>query len=544
MLEYYKPKRSVDVIGNKKEIDYLREYLKSFDLGEKNPNKPNLIIIGEHGIGKKLIVNLLLNELDFVKMVPSINSLGGKVKSAENYYHKLCNQKNLFDYSNYNRVKIALVVDDIENISNKGEKDIIKKLIKINIARKKIPIIIITTPGHNKMITNLKKGKSIETLFLYPPSYDNLENYIKHVGRNEHMIFAPTLGIANGVIDRIIEHSQNDVRRLIFILEELKHLFKTELITVEKFNDYMQSSMKKNIDLGIFESTRLLLNDYVNMEEAQILYETDRSTIPLIFHENYLSNISKQYEGLNIEDKMNMICEISRCMSEGDKIEGIIYSHQSWNLQNVHGFLTCVAPSYLINSFDNKTCKRETYEYTKDFNKTSIMKINKKVILNVKQNSYMQNMDIHDFVYLNNIIKNLINAKRYDEIKTLIGDYKWKTKQFESLLKIDKTNIYPVSLQKKTKITRRTKDTGLQNEDGTKVPAPVATPAPQNNSVLDNALKKELYPYLGLKLISDKKKQGKARKATDKNAVDEEESESEDEVEDEDDSDDESDDDE
>jgi hypothetical protein len=280
------------------------------------------------------------------------------------------------------------------------------------------------------------------------------------------------------------------------------------------------------------------------MEEAQILYETDRSTIPLIFHENYLSNISKQYEGLNIEDKMNMICEISRCMSEGDKIEGIIYSHQSWNLQNVHGFLTCVAPSYLINSFDNKTCKRETYEYTKDFNKTSIMKINKKVILNVKQNSYMQNMDIHDFVYLNNIIKNLINAKRYDEIKTLIGDYKWKTKQFESLLKIDKTNIYPVSLQKKTKITRRTKDTGLQNEDGTKVPAPVATPAPQNNSVLDNALKKELYPYLGLKLISDKKKQGKARKATDKNAVDEEESESEDEVEDEDDSDDESDDDE
>jgi replication-associated recombination protein RarA len=57
----YKPLKISDVIGNKKQITILKNYLNDKSL---NKNKP-IIISGNHGIGKTLTVKLILEEIGY-----------------------------------------------------------------------------------------------------------------------------------------------------------------------------------------------------------------------------------------------------------------------------------------------------------------------------------------------------------------------------------------------------------------------------------------------------------------------------------------------
>jgi hypothetical protein len=87
--------------------------------------------------------------------------------------------------------------------------------------------------------------------------------------------------------------------------------------------------------------------------------------------------------------------------------------------------------------------------FTTDLNKTSIKKINKKNINNT--NRCFDNMNIFDYIYINKIIRELINQEKIEECVKLMIGYNIKLEHIESLLKIDKIKNTKTSLTSKQK---------------------------------------------------------------------------------------------
>lgn len=471
-LDKYKPTKLSDVLGDKNQIQKIDKFVKQFNKKNLDISKilnPNLIITGTNGVGKTLTVDLVLQENGFEKIVGELSNISvarktkrkkksekeviGPNRSVRTYYMTLKNNKQLLSNGQYIRKKIALVFDDVSNISNPKEKEAIKAIIKMNNKFKEFPIIIIANTKHSKTITELKKmvtfivkktidgkksnTKVINEILFRPPDYNDMERFVKMICTKEKLkLIQPKSD--DDIYIELIDHAQYDVRRLINILEELKLIYQDTNITIEKLEQYCETSKTKDMNPGIYEATRMLLNKYTNMDEALLLYGEERATIPLIVHENYPLNIRGQYPKMSIDEHVNMLYSISKSISESDKVDGLIYSSQCWNLQSVHGFYSCVMPSYYINKPPGKLANKENYRYTQDYNKTSIKKINNKVIKKAQEHQCLKKVSIYDFLYMASILKTLLERKDYEVFADLMKPYKLKLKEIESIIKIDK----------------------------------------------------------------------------------------------------------
>ena len=486
-LNKYKPNTLNDIICDKSVIQKFDKFFKQFTskkLKLDDLTNPNLIISGPNGIGKTILVDIILQTYNMEKITSNLSNISIARKkrskterdvlttnrSVNTYYFSLINSKKLLPTGEYSKKKIALVFDDISNISNPKEKEAIKAIIKLNNKFRKLPVIIIANTKHSKTVNEIRKNLAYEQrvqadddsfkkikvtneIIMRQPDSNQLIQFVEKICAAEKLIIEKKNNYDCEIILRIIEHSQYDIRRLINILEELKLIYKTEKITMDKINEYCDASKTKDIDPGIFEATRVLLNNYTDIESALMLYSEDRATIPLMVHENYPLNIREQYKDVSIDDQIDMMYNISKSISESDKVDGLIYSNQCWSLQPVHGFYSCVMPSYYINSVPDKLCRAEKhlYVYTKDYNKTSIKKINNKVIKKAQENLFFKKVSIHDFLYIALILKILIEKKEFDKLAHLMGPYKLSVKEIEAIIKIDKIKKSTITLTSKQK---------------------------------------------------------------------------------------------
>jgi len=484
-LDKYKPNKLSEVLGDRTQIQKINSFIKQFTKKKINidsiPN-PNMIISGSNGIGKTLITDLVLQENGFEKVVADLSNISvarrgrtrktdkeltGQNRSVNTYYMVLSNNKKLLSTGEFSKKKIALVFDDVSNISNPKEKEAIKAMIKTNNKYKEFPIIIIANTKHNKTVNDIRKlvtyvvrktdadGKKdnykvINEVSLRSPDYCELERFIKKICTNEKFTLVKKKTDEDDICLTMVEHAQHDVRRLINVLEELKMIYENK-VTYEDFIKYCETSKKKDLDPGIYEATKMLLNDYTNIDSALTLYGEERATIPLMVHENYPLNIRTQYPKMSIENQLKILYNISASISESDKVDGLIYSSQCWNLQPVHGFYSCVLPSFYINQMPNKRCIKENYKYTQDYNKTSIKKINNKVIKKAQENQFLKKMSIHDFLYMASILKVLIERKEFEKVAELMSPYNLKLKEIESIIKIDKIKKPKTTLTGKQK---------------------------------------------------------------------------------------------
>lgn len=472
-LEKYRPQSLSEVIGDRKNIDMINDFIGQFLQGDPEKIKcPNLIISGNNGIGKTLITDLAISSNGFEKRIANLSSISvsRKVKRAKTdkgalgphrdvniYYQTLTNSKQLTLTGNFEYRKIVLVIDDASNITNPKDREIIKALVKINNKYKKFPIIITTNRNHSKTVIELRKlstittkktakngrkinSKTINEIFLYPPSSMDLENLIKNICSKENLVFRNTRPNEDDIHIRLIEYSQFDVRKLINALEDIKTIFGNDVVTTEKLEIFLETAKKKDVNIGIHIATGNLLNNFRGINTTLRLYSEERATIPLMIHENYSRNICNQYRKMPINKKIQLSRDISRNISISDKVDGLIYSNQLWSLQSVHGFYSCVMPSYLINKYPNKECREEKYEYTKDYNKTSIKKINNKVIKKAQEHPSFKQISVVDFLYISFIFKSLLERKDFETIANLVRPYRLKLNEIESIIKIDKIN--------------------------------------------------------------------------------------------------------
>ncbi len=439
----YQPKNLNEVIGNKQQILKIRKWLVNFDNSENHA----IVISGGHGIGKNLLIKLLLAETGY--LIKNIYSTNLKNKNIISEIIQTCTKtKNI--YTSFNQSvnqKYAIVIDDTESISLSSEKDNLLELFKYNSTNRYFPLIFISNLQHSKLINNLKK-MSLD-IQLNAPSINEIKDYIKQICIKESM------NILNDLIfDQIIKFCQSDIRRLLFVLQDLFYTYNNKIITIEMFKEYQYMTQRKDIDVGLYYAAKNLLDDYKSINKCLQLYETEKVLLPLTIYENYYKKIFKQS---NLTEKMilDIMSNVTNSVSIGDVIETNIYSDQNWFLQNIHGFYTCANTSYTMNTYNKTKTKTKTkleYDlvFSADLNKTSSKNINKKKNISLLQCKF-KNKNIEDVLYINKIFYELEKNKNTIVIKSLKKIYSLDNKNIQIALKIDKTNIK--INEKKNKIT-------------------------------------------------------------------------------------------
>ena len=425
-INKYKPNNIDQIIGNSDKIEFIFDWLNNII-----NNKQGIIISGSQGIGKTLSIELILKKMGYIVRIINLNDI--KEHRTYNDFDDYYNFNNSI-YSKINlskNKKVALIIDEIENITLTSEKKFIMDIYKENNKTKSFPLIFISNNQHSKLLNELKKGCT-EVVFNIP-TIKEINKLILNICSNENISFSTEKNIED-----IIKFSQFDIRRLINLLQELSYHSINGKITKQQVSEFINKSKEKNINVGLFDSTSKILNNYLDHETIIKYYETEKVLLPLMVHENYIKKILYKSD-----NPWNNILNISESLSNGDNIETSIYTDQNWYLQNIHGFFTCLNTSYWINKDkSNYKLNNDDLKFSLDLNKTSLKNINRKNILNLSK--IINNKSNLEILMLNKICNNFIeNNKELELIKILNGYEKdISIKQVELCLKIDKTTEF------------------------------------------------------------------------------------------------------
>ena len=304
-----------------------------------------------------------------------------------------------FTFNNDNNNKNVLLIDELESVITLNDKNGVFNIIKENNYKRWMPIIIITNNQHNKQLNEAKKYSN--EIKIYPPYHSEISKWISNITKNEKIFFD------YDIINKFIEYCQNDMRKMLIQLDELKINYGSTKITMNIFENFISIMKKKDLDFDLYKATNKMLTDYKDIETCLELYETEKVLMPLMIHENYHKFI-KTEEYSKILDNL----------STGDILENYIYGEQNWDLLELHGLISCCIPSYYINKYSNNT-KVGTLVFAADLNRTSVKKMNKKNInktndsLNKNSIKNIRNKSIDEFIYMGEIINKLneLNTK-------------------------------------------------------------------------------------------------------------------------------------
>jgi replication factor C subunit 1 len=426
-INKWKPKNIKDIIGNTTAINDIDEWLKTFN----NQKMKSLLISGNLGIGKTLIIKLLLEKYNYyTKIINPDDIKDYRISEDFNDFYNFKNSiKQQITFINEKKQNLAIIFDNIETISLLNEKKFIQEIQKINMKKHLFPLIFISNNNHSKLVSDLKKY-SIEIKIYSPSTYDMLK-LVKKICMNENIIINN-----NESIIKLIEFSQNDIRRLINILQDYSYSYKN--INNNNVEEFITKSIKKNTDISLYEATISLLNNYDNYDTIYNLYETEKVLLPLMIQENYYKKVFSTQNKHNFKEQLKQASNIIDSLSLGDNIETSIYTDQNWYLQNIHCFYTCIDTSYWVNKNGQKL-NYSNIKFSADLNKTSLKNINKKNISNLTK--IIGKKSIFEILMLCNLSNELMKKNNSDIIINKLKEYKndIDIKDIELCLKIDKT---------------------------------------------------------------------------------------------------------
>ena len=443
-INKYRPKQLNQIIGHKNQINKFKDWLVNI---KTKPKNNALIITGNHGIGKTLTVRLILEEAGYLVRIINPNEIKDlrNLEDIEEYYNQnnsILSKLNL--YKNKNN-KIALIFDETENISLTSEKKYIMDIYKENNKTNSFPLIFISNNQHSKLLNDLKKN--CEEIRFFSPFTSEIKNLIKIICNNENF----KINEVDELYDKIINFSQFDIKRLINILQELSFHYK-KIEDIKTLDIFFDKSRQKNIEIGLYEATEKLLNNYNDYETVIKLYESEKVLLPLMIHEHYFKKILTK-SNQSWDKVIYSLVKTSDSISRGDNIETSIYTDQNWYLQNIHGFYTCLNTSFWINKVNsNYNLTVDKMNFSSDLNKTSLKNINRKNINNLMK--IISNKSIDEIIYINQLANHLFKEGKEEVLINILQNYKKdiSVKEMELCLKIDKTRDFLTLSSKEKKL--------------------------------------------------------------------------------------------
>jgi len=331
---------NINKILNREEKEReIKNILMDFELNKNNLLfKKGIYIYGDPGTGKTTFVTNILKDLNY----DIIRYDAGDIRNTsviEDITKHNMSDKNIMSLFNKNVKKIAIIMDEIDGMNN-GDKGGINSLIKLirpkKTKKQKLeevtmnPIICIGNYRVDKKIKELMKvcntielttPNTLQILLITSNLLPNIDTIIKN---------------------KLINYVQGDLRKLNSMYNLYKN--KPQLFTIEIIENIFQI---KSYNDDTKKITNKLINEYYPIQDHNnIMNETDRTSVGLLWHENIIDAIEKVDKKQSIPFYIQQLDNI--CFS--DYIDRITFQKQIWQFNEM---------SSLIKTFKNNKLYHE-----------------------------------------------------------------------------------------------------------------------------------------------------------------------------------------
>jgi DNA polymerase III delta prime subunit len=397
----------------------IKKILNDFECNKNNLLfKKGIYIYGDPGTGKTSFVFNILKELNYDIIKYDAGDIRNTSVIEDITKHNM-SDKNIMSLFNKKIKKIAIIMDEIDGMNN-GDKGGINSLIKLirpkKTKKQKLeevtmnPIICIGNYRVDKKIKELMKV--CNTIELKTPNQLQILNITESLFNK----------IESNLKTKLVTYVQGDLRKL----NNIHNLFKNkpELFTCEIIENILQI---KSYNDDTKKITNKLIKDYFPINEHNnIMNETDRTSVGLLWHENIIDVIEKMDKKKSIPFYISQLDNI--CFA--DYIDRITFQKQIWQFNEM---------SSLIKTFKNNKLYHETFmtknktipcevRFTKVLTKYSTEYNNSLFIQKLCQKLGMDKKDLFGFFI------ELSNNHETSEIINLLDNYE--------ISKLDINRIY------------------------------------------------------------------------------------------------------
>jgi len=397
----------------------IKNILKDFELNKNNLLfKKGIYVYGDPGSGKSKFVSDILKSLNY----DIIKYDAGDIRNTsviEDITRHNMSDKNIMSLFNKNAKKIAIIMDEIDGMNN-GDKGGINSLIKLirpkKTKKQKLeeitmnPIICIGNYRVDKKIKELMKV--CNTIELKTPNQNQVLNMIN--------ILLPTIN--NEIVLKLVNYIQGDLRKLNSMIN--LYINKPEIFTCQIIDNIFEIKLYNDDTKKI---TNRLINEYFSINQHNnIMNETDRTSVGLLWHENIIDVIEKLDKNLSVPFYIKQLDNI--CFA--DYIDRITFQKQIWQFNEMSSLIKTFKNNSLYHKTFTKKNKHNPSEvrFTKVLTKYSTEYNNSLFIQKLCQRLGMDKNDLFGFfIKLSN---NHENAK----IVSLLEDYE--------ISKLDINRIY------------------------------------------------------------------------------------------------------
>ena len=428
-----------NLLDREESANRIKSTLKHFE-----ENKTNLVIkrgiyvYGPPGTGKTMFVMQILKEMNYDVIKYDAGDIRNKsiIEMITKYNMSDTNVMSLF----YKKAqKIAIVMDEIDGMNN-GDKGGINSLIKLirpkKTKKQKLeditmnPIVCIGNYHIDKKIKELMKV--CELVELKPSTDNQMLNILSNM-----------LPMINGpLINNLVKFIQGDLRKLNSIYEiynNQQNILKSEIIQ----NIFQQKSYNEDTK----QITQNLINNkYTLHEHLNIMNETDRTIVGLLWHENIIDVLSK----LKKSSSIPFYCDILNNICFADYIDRITFQKQIWQFNEMSSLIKTMHNNQLYHDSQFKKYKYNPSEvrFTKVLTKYSTEYNNSLFVQSLCQQLNMDQKDMFLFFL------DLRNRYSEEEIYAMFEHY--------DINKLDINRIYRY-IDKYTKLTENDEEGGDAN---------------------------------------------------------------------------------
>ena len=387
------------LLNREDKVKYIKDILTSFEANKNNLLfKKGIYIYGEPGTGKSTFITNILKELNYDIIKYDAGDIRNKSVIDEITKHNM-SDKNIMSIFNKNIKKIAIIMDEIDGM-NSGDKGGINTLIKLirpkKTKKQKLeeismnPIICIGNYKIDKKIKELMKVCNV--VELTTPNKIQMFSLIKNMLPNIDSI----------INNKIIDYVQYDLRKLNNIYNI--YINKPSIFNSDIINNIFQI---KSYNDDTKKITYNLLNEYYNIENHNnIMNETDRTSVGLLWHENIIDNIEKMNKATSIPFYINQLDNI--CFA--DYIDRITFQKQIWQFNEMSSSIKTMKNNKLYHDYfknnkdniskKNKSVNANDIRFTKVLTKYSTEYNNSIFIQDLCQKLSMDKKDLLGFFML------------------------------------------------------------------------------------------------------------------------------------------------
>ena len=339
------------IFGREDSAANIKKILQDFELNKNDLLfKKGIYVYGDPGTGKTTFVTKILKEMNYDIIKYDAGDIRNTSVIEDITKHNM-SDKNIMSLFHKKVKKIAIVMDEIDGMNN-GDKGGINTLIKLIRPKKtKKQKLEETTVNPIICIGNYKVDKKIKELMkvcniveLKPPTQPQITSIVQSIMPN----------VNDDTKDKLIAYVQGDLRKIdnIYKLYKKSDAFSFDIIEkVLQIKSYSDDTKK---------ITNKLINNYYPLSEHNnIMNETDRTSVGLLWHENIIDVIDKIDKKQSVNFYLKQLDNI--CFA--DYIDRITFQKQIWQFNEM---------SSLIKTFKNNRLYHETIKNKQKYNPSEV----------------------------------------------------------------------------------------------------------------------------------------------------------------------------